>query len=288
MRSNDIMMDLILKTAELDNRVRAVLMNGSRVNINAKKDLFQDYDIVYVVRDIKTFTEDHSWINVFGERIMLQMPEAMEYPPAKNDGRFNYLMLFCDGNRIDLTLLPIDLLDELFEDDSLTEILLDKDHIFNDIEEPSDIDYWVKKPKNKEFEDLCNEFLWLTTNVAKGLWREELTYSKFMYSLCHDILLTILKWDVGVRTGFTISVGKLGKNLNQYISKGEWMEFRNTYVGYKFDEIWEGLFRMVLLFNTKAINLSSVFNYTYPLEDYNRVVAYLERVRILPREKVNF
>jgi aminoglycoside 6-adenylyltransferase len=37
-------------------------MNGSRVNPNAKKDFFQDYDIVYIVNDIESFTSDHSWV----------------------------------------------------------------------------------------------------------------------------------------------------------------------------------------------------------------------------------
>ena len=42
MRNEKEMMELILKTAQDDKRIRAVLMTGSRVNPKVKKDFFQD------------------------------------------------------------------------------------------------------------------------------------------------------------------------------------------------------------------------------------------------------
>ena len=51
MRNEKEMMDLILGVAEKDERVRGVYMNGSRTNSNSRKDIFQDYDIVYVVSE---------------------------------------------------------------------------------------------------------------------------------------------------------------------------------------------------------------------------------------------
>ncbi|MBR3842430.1 MAG: aminoglycoside 6-adenylyltransferase, partial [Christensenellaceae bacterium] len=59
MRSESEMMSLIMGFAERDERVRAVYMNGSRTNPNAPKDIFQDYDIVYVVRNFEEFKNDH-------------------------------------------------------------------------------------------------------------------------------------------------------------------------------------------------------------------------------------
>lgn len=52
MRNEKEMLDLILRTAVNDPEIRAVYMNGSRTNPNVKKDIFQDYDIVYVVNEI--------------------------------------------------------------------------------------------------------------------------------------------------------------------------------------------------------------------------------------------
>ena len=49
MRNEQEMYQLFLDIANNDDRILAVYMNGSRTNKNAPKDIFQDYDIVYVV-----------------------------------------------------------------------------------------------------------------------------------------------------------------------------------------------------------------------------------------------
>lgn len=75
MRSEKEMMDTIIEVAEKDARIRGVYMNGSRTNPNAPRDVFQDYDIVYVVREISSFREDKEWIDVFGRRLYMQYPD---------------------------------------------------------------------------------------------------------------------------------------------------------------------------------------------------------------------
>lgn len=67
MRAEEEMMNLIIGYAMNDNRIRAVYMNGSRTNPNAPKDLFQDFDIVYVVTETASFIRDESWILHFGD-----------------------------------------------------------------------------------------------------------------------------------------------------------------------------------------------------------------------------
>ncbi|WP_245943657.1 aminoglycoside 6-adenylyltransferase [Pedobacter nutrimenti] len=55
------------------------------------------------------FLNNQSWINVFGERFILQMPEDMElYPPsAEMAGAFSNLMQFTDGNRVETLLINL-------------------------------------------------------------------------------------------------------------------------------------------------------------------------------------
>ena len=49
MRSEKVMYQVILKVARKLPQVKAIALSGSRVNLNAPKDDFQDYDIVYIV-----------------------------------------------------------------------------------------------------------------------------------------------------------------------------------------------------------------------------------------------
>jgi aminoglycoside 6-adenylyltransferase len=116
MRSEQEMFDLILNTAREDERIRAVMMNGSRANPNAPRDFFQDFDIVYFVTDHRPFRHNFEWIKRFGEMMILQLPDDMGDSPHPEDASFAYLMQFSDGNRIDLTIYPIAKLSEWEED----------------------------------------------------------------------------------------------------------------------------------------------------------------------------
>ena len=93
------MLELILSFAKDNDRVRSVIMNGSRADTYVQRDIFQDYDIVFVVSSMDSFVLERSWIKSFGELLIMQTPdENVLFPPSK-DG-FAFLMLFTDGNRI--------------------------------------------------------------------------------------------------------------------------------------------------------------------------------------------
>jgi aminoglycoside 6-adenylyltransferase len=92
MRSQQEMIELILDTAMWDDRIRAVIMNGSRANPNARPDIFQDFGIIYIVTDVGRFKNNFHWVKRFGELMNMQMPEAMQDPPPCDDSGFAYLM----------------------------------------------------------------------------------------------------------------------------------------------------------------------------------------------------
>ena len=60
MRTEKEMFDLIFSVANNDERIRAVYMNGSRANPNVGKDIYQDYDVVFMVTETKSFLLDDS------------------------------------------------------------------------------------------------------------------------------------------------------------------------------------------------------------------------------------
>ncbi len=63
MRSEEQMLNLIVETARADARIRAAFLQGSRTNPNAPRDIFQDYDVIYVVDETRPFREDRRWID---------------------------------------------------------------------------------------------------------------------------------------------------------------------------------------------------------------------------------
>lgn len=279
MRSEDEMLAVILGTAQRDERVRAVMLSGSRANPNAPRDRFQDFDITYFVNDLASFTQDHTWIAVFGELMIVQMPEAMEDPPPMNDGHFGYLMQFLDSNRIDLTLYPLDKLGQ-YQHESLSQVLLDKDQRFGALPPPSEQDYLPTPPSAKRFADCCNEFWWVATYVAKGLGRREIPYAKYMLdSVVREQLMKMLMWQIGIQTQFKINPGKYGKYYARYLEPRQWAMLTETYADADLDCNWHALLTMGDLFRAAATVVAAHFQFEYPHPDDARVSAYLRRVR---------
>lgn len=149
MRSEQEMMDLLLGIAKKDERIRAVYMNGSRTNPYVSKDQFQDYDIVYAVTETASFLQDAAWIHQFGELLMVQEPDKLDQGIGREvdfTRSYTYLMLFQDGNRIDLQIETKESMLSGYVRDKLTIPLLDKDGWLPPIPPPTDVDYHVKKP----------------------------------------------------------------------------------------------------------------------------------------------
>ncbi len=83
MRTEEEMYRLFRDIADADDRILAIYLNGSRTNDNAPRDIFQDYDIVYVVTDTLPFIEDKDWISGFGHILYMQYPD--EFPGCQAD-----------------------------------------------------------------------------------------------------------------------------------------------------------------------------------------------------------
>jgi aminoglycoside 6-adenylyltransferase len=286
MRNENEMTDIILDVAKNDDRIRAVIINGSRTNPNVPEDIFQDYDIVYIVNKIETFIENISWIDVFGERIILQLPEDKKniLLPPENNGVYNYLMLFKDGNRMDLTLIPLEKQKEIMGNDSLTIILLDKDNIFPRIEKPNDKDYWERIPTENIFNECCNEFWWVLQNVAKGIWRDELPYAKRMYIFVRDMLDKMVSWYICMGYGFKISTGKMGKYFKKLLEKDLWDMYYRTCSDGDYEHSWESIFICCELFRIIGIRVAEKMEFKYNDEEDKGMTKYLKEVRKLPKD----
>ena len=284
MRTEQEMLDLIMSFANNDHNIRAVVMNGSRVNPNVKKDIFQDFDIACLVNDVTPYIRNDKIPAYFGEVLILQEPENMQDPPAENNGHYTYLMQFMDGNRIDLSFYPLEQMKSVLND-SLTVVLLDKDRVMPELPASNDRDYLPKKPTEKLFQDCCNEFWWCSPYVAKGLWRGELTYAKYMLDVVvREQLMRMLTWYFGIITGFNKSPGKMGKYIKADVESEIWSELESTYSDAGFENIWLSLLAMGSLFRRLANVVALSFGFQYLQHDDDHVSEYLQRIKNLPKD----
>ena len=167
MRTDQEMLDLILQIAK-KLQVDAVALSGSRTNQKVQADEFQDYDLVYVVDNLDNLTSDLAWLDQFGNRLIEQHNIL--------GNRRLYLMLFEDGNRIDLTLCPKDHIQEWVESEADFTVLEDTKGLFAPYSSNPQR-YWTSPATEKDFKKTCNEFWWVSAYVVKGIYRKQVIYA---------------------------------------------------------------------------------------------------------------
>ena len=275
MRTEKEMLNLILNIAKQDKNIKAVCMNGSRVNVKIQPDIHQDFDIVYIVENLEDIIADLEWINQFGNRIITQFPEAQDLYPSELEERYPILMLFDDYNRIDLTLLSKNKLSEYLAEDKLIKVLLDKDNLLPKNNSVSEASYWISKPYQKLFDECINEYYWVSTYVMKGIWRNELLYLIDHLNICRRMLLLMLAWDKGYKFDFQVNFGKSFKYLPNYLGSNKNSELTSTYPHLNTNEIKEALYKMTEMFDYAAVMVSKKCKLNYDTENYAEVKKYI-------------
>lgn len=128
-------MNIIIDTAEADERVLAAYLKGSRTNPKVPKDIYRDFDVMYVVRETESFIRDTSWMKNFGEIILMQeQDDDFGYGErfgirSGYEGSYSWLLMFDDGNRIDIGVETVGVMKSGRNRNRLFLPLLDKEGI---------------------------------------------------------------------------------------------------------------------------------------------------------------
>src|SRR5678816_236230 len=142
----------IIQWAESRDNIRAVLLTSTRAVPGARVDALSDYDVILIVRSIQPFVEDRTWINDFGEVLVVY------WDPVYPDRTFGIDMIanvtqYADGLKIDFTLQPVSLFEKIAtapalpaELDAGYRILLDKDQLTVSMLPPTGTAYIPKRP----------------------------------------------------------------------------------------------------------------------------------------------
>ena len=266
MRTETEMLDVILKTAET-LQVAAVAMSGSRTDTKASKDEFQDYDVVYVVDYFDNLMSDLSWLDYFGKRIIEQ--------EVVLDHRRLYLMLFEDGNRIDLTLCPKQQIQEWVDSEAGFTVLEDSEHLFEPYS-PNLERFWIHPANETDFKNSYNEFWWVSAYVIKGICRKQVIYATdHLYGICQQELLKILAWQVASDRR-NVDIGKNYKYLFNYLPAEKKKEFSNLLDFSSKEKITQSLFATMKFFHQEAQSLAQAMGFDYDKEVAEKMIEYAE------------
>lgn len=274
------MYDLILKTGEGDERIRAVTMEGSNVTPGAVHDKYSDFDVTFFVTDIRPFTTDKDYMKRFGDILIMQQPDDYYAEPYDYNGRkrFAYLTQYKDGNRIDLTFIDISNIKEQTEFHEPRTVLINKDNF----PELCDIDskeaFYIRKPGEFEFFNTVNEFRWISNYATKGLCRDEFFYARnAMEKLMMNMFMKMINWKVGIDNDFKVTTGSASKYLKNYLTEEEMTRFKAMFASGDYADMWNKLFLMYDYFEELSIYVADKLGFALDLDESRNVRAFMQQ-----------
>ncbi|MBA3945663.1 MAG: aminoglycoside 6-adenylyltransferase [Herpetosiphonaceae bacterium] len=277
----------LIQWADQQKLVRAMLLTSTRANPHVPVDVFSDYDVVLVMTDIHPFFTDRSWLEDFGE-VLVMYWDPMDPEPTYGIEQTGNVIQYADGLKIDFRLWLVALLHQMTQAPTLPAgldagyaVLVDKDHLTAGMRPPTYRAYIPTRPTDEIYQTMIRDFFSDAPYVAKCLWRDELLPAKWCldYDMKHNYLRQMLEWRIERDHGWSIPTGALGKGLKKRLPPELWLQLESTYAGAGIADNWEALFRLMALFRQVAIEVADDLGYTYPHDLDQHVTAYVQSMK---------
>jgi len=257
----------IMEWADTARSVRAVLLTSSRAAPTATLDRFSDYDVIVAVTDVHPFFENREWLKSFGDVLVVYRDPIRD---QLGYGRFVYVTQYVNGTKIDFTFWPVALLKQIAGEPGLPReldigysVLLDKDHLTDQLPAPTHKAHIPAPPTEVEFQTLVEEFFHESTYVAKHIWRGDLMPLKYNLdqAMKQVNLRQMLEWRMEIDHHWSVKPGAYGKGLKKLLKPSMWRELEQTYVGPVLEDNWDALFKTISLFTKIARRLPTILDF---------------------------
>ena len=284
MNVRDEKLKSIIEWAKKNEDVRVLLLTSSLVNPLAPVDEFSDLDIEFIFENNANYISDKSWTLNFGNPIAM----IEEDENAFDNKHAMKMVLYEDGVKADFKLYSKSNFIQETEQKELPEdwdigykILVDKDGITKEMLKPTHQVSIIKKPSEKEFQSILNDFWWDTTYVVKCIARDEIFYAKFMSEtiIRTEYLIPLIQWYIASEHNWNITTNKHGRLFKKYLNSEIWAKTEQTFSGSKLEDNWNASFAMAELFSEMGTKLSEKLGYKYPNKLEKDIRKYLNEVK---------
>jgi aminoglycoside 6-adenylyltransferase len=272
----------LVRWADGQDAIRAVLLTSTRAVPDATVDEYSDYDVILVMRDIEPFMANHCWPEEFGE-VLVAYWDPLETDPDTGIEVSGNIVQYADRLKIDFSLWPVNHLERIIrlpdlpaELDAGYRVLLDKDGQAARLRPPTQRGYIPSPPDEADYLTLVNDFFIGVPYVTVALLRDEVLPAKWCldYDMRYVYLLPMLDWRMECDHDWSVSPGVNGKGLKKRLPPGIWAELEGTYAGMDVEENREAMFAMIALFRRVAREVGDALGYAYPEELDRRVTEH--------------
>lgn len=260
----DDLLDRIARWGHDDDRVRALLLTGSRARGDA--DALSDFDVAVFSTDPMALAAEDGWYATLAPMLVCL--------PLGDGDDIARLVIYDGGRKADFSLLPVAELVRLAAVDRLPDpydrghrILLDKDGLAARLP-PAPGPSPLAPPTPAAFVATVEEFWFEVWHVARYLARGDLWHAKFRDWTTKEMLLRMVEWHAVAIRGAT-DVHYLGLGMAHWAEPDAWLRLHRAFGHFDAPDARAALLDTAALFGDLARAVAAVIGTTYPqpLED---------------------
>jgi aminoglycoside 6-adenylyltransferase len=154
-------------------------------------------------------------------------------------------------------------------------VLVDKDSLSVRMPTPTHKEKSSKKPSEREFQRIINEFWFEAYHVAIYLKREDLWSVKFRSAAMHAFLLTVIEWEAQARLGWSQTTPPHGKRMASWVDRGTWEALSEVFAHFDANDSWHALLHALELFRHLSVGLSQQLGFGYPEVMDNNISGFI-------------
>jgi len=250
--------DKIISWAKKEEQIKVLMLTGSLVG-NGSRDELSDYDVAVFTTDVKKYANDDSWIHSI-EKVWVYEPHFLQ----KNNKKYpTRLVIYKDGLQVDFAIFDLEHLKNLKKEKTLPveynlgyKILLDKENLTKDLQQPDYKYPFAKKPTQEEFDLVVSVFFFEAFKEAKALFRKDLWHAKIRDWSTKKRLLKMIEWNEKVKNGWNYDTNCDGKRMQSWVSQETWKMAHEIFA--RFDEVdsFEKLKKTIDIFHKISVQIA--------------------------------
>lgn len=199
---------------------------------------------------------------------------------------YPYLMLFENGERVDLKIAAIDALEVYLNMESTVQIIVDLDNRIKNKLQPNESSFFLQKPTEEAFLMVVNEFFWVVPSIVKGCLRQQFLYAVQHLEIIRTQLIQVISWEIAEQYQYQVNLGSHQKYLQKYMTKEKWEQLIASYNCEDYEQMKESLFLLIDLMAKEAKKLANIYGYTYSAEN-DAVILYAREKLVEKRNNQN-
>jgi aminoglycoside 6-adenylyltransferase len=259
--------------------IRALALVGSGARSDHPADQWSDIDLLMITSRPDGYLQSTAWVNGISDPWISTLERD---PLGKVVER---RVLFQNGIDVDFLVLGSESIDRLHEMPFCEiiqrgiRVLLDKDHILENVrnEQPPDIS--AHTPSLEEFCELVDDFWFHAVWTAKKLKRGELWTAKSCCDIyLKKLLLALLEWHSHALQGWE-ETWYNGRFIESWSSERVLARLSHVFAHYDEDDLWRALLNTLELFDEIGRETARLYSYPYPAQAALDITGWLAVLR---------